>query len=33
MLYFLNNGKSLDPENLPELLRVSEVQEAMDVLP
>jgi len=31
-LYFLNNGESLDPDNLPEPLRISEVEEAMSVL-
>jgi hypothetical protein len=31
-LYFLNNGKWLDPEHLPERLRVAEVEEAVEVL-
>ena len=31
-LYFLNNAKWLDPDNLPESLRVAELKEAVDVL-
>jgi len=31
-LYFLNNGERLDPDDLPEQLRISEVEEAMSVL-
>jgi predicted transposase/invertase (TIGR01784 family) len=31
-LYFLNNGSSLDPDNLPEALRRPEVEEAVEVV-
>jgi predicted transposase/invertase (TIGR01784 family) len=31
-LYFLNNGKELDPENLPGSLRRPEIEEAVEVL-
>jgi len=31
-LYFLNNGERLDPNNLPDQLRITEVEEAMSVL-
>ncbi|MDZ7618256.1 MAG: Rpn family recombination-promoting nuclease/putative transposase [Patescibacteria group bacterium] len=31
-LYFLNNGEGLNPEDLPESIRIPEVEEAMSVL-
>ena len=31
-LYFLNNGEGLSPDNLPESIRIPEVEEAMSVL-
>ncbi len=31
-LYFLNNGEDLSPEDIPEMIRIPEVEEAMSVL-